>query len=65
MSRYHYSPKTFKQRFKEDTKTLKESQTEEETQSLQKEFENLRRLLEKLLIQDRHDFSIIPSSDNE
>jgi hypothetical protein len=65
MSRYHQSLKTFKQLLKEYTKTFEASQTEEETQSLQKEFDDLRRLFEKLLNQDQYDFSMIPSSDNE
>ena len=68
MSRYH---KKFNQQFKEDTNRLKESQTkqesqtEEETQWLQKEFKNLRRLLENLLFQNGYDFSMTPSPANE
>ena len=68
MSRYHHSPETFKRQLKEYTeKTFEASQTEEgtETQSLQEEFKNLRRLLENLLFQNGYDFSMTPSPDNE
>jgi len=64
MSRHHHSPEIHAQILKESEKRFETSLTTKETQSLQREFNNHRWSLEKLLTQPGPNSTPVPPSDD-